>query len=190
MSQEGNVTAMTNNDTLKQLKSLGNEKMRAHNTKHGAGDKQFGVSLGDIRALAKKIRTDHPLALSLWETGNVDAQFLATLLIQVKKLSAKEECICLSDVLGRVTMQVFVRDHRTMIAAPVQCDVDGVPKWSHWDRVSQVVECGKRCPPLPTTVRCFDARCWLEPRARRAKDKSFHYRCGRSSVTASPSTLA
>ena len=64
--------------------------MRAQNAKSGAGDNQFGVSLGDIRALAKKIRTDHPLALSLWETGNVDAQFLATLLIQPKKLSAKE----------------------------------------------------------------------------------------------------
>ena len=64
--------------------------MRAQNAKSGAGDNQFGVSLGDIRALAKKIRTDHELALSLWETGNIDAQFLATLLIQPKKLPAKE----------------------------------------------------------------------------------------------------
>ena len=81
---------MTLNETLKQLKALGTAKVRAQNAKSGAGDNQFGVSLGDIRALAKKIRTDHPLALSLWETGNVDAQFLATLLIQPKKLSAKE----------------------------------------------------------------------------------------------------
>ena len=81
---------MTLNETLKQLKALGNAKVRAQNTKSGAGDNQFGVSLGDIRALAKKIRTDHPLALSLWDTGNVDAQFLATLLIQPKKLSAEE----------------------------------------------------------------------------------------------------
>src|SRR4029077_15297682 len=28
-------------------------------------------------------------------------------------------------------MQVFVRGDRTMIAAPVQCDVDGIPKGSH-----------------------------------------------------------
>ena len=47
---------MTLNDTLKQLKALGDEKVREHNTKYGAGDKQFGVKLGDIRALAKKIR--------------------------------------------------------------------------------------------------------------------------------------
>jgi 3-methyladenine DNA glycosylase AlkD len=81
---------MTLSETLKHLKALGNEKLRALNTRHGAGDKQFGVSLGDIRVLAKKIRTDHPLALSLWKTRNVDAQFLATLLIQPQKLSAKE----------------------------------------------------------------------------------------------------
>jgi hypothetical protein len=34
-----------------------------------------------------------------------------------------------------VTMQVFVRGDCTMIAAPVQCDVDGVPKGSHFARV-------------------------------------------------------
>jgi 3-methyladenine DNA glycosylase AlkD len=81
---------MTLNETLKQLKALGSAKVRAQNAKSGAGDNQFGVSLGDIRVLAKKIRTDHPLALSLWDTGNADAQFLATLLIQPKKLSANE----------------------------------------------------------------------------------------------------
>ena len=84
------ITTMTLNQTLKQLKSLGNEKMRAHNTKYGAGDDQFGVKHGDIRALAKKIKTDHKLAMSLWKTGNVDAQLLAVLLIKPKDLSANE----------------------------------------------------------------------------------------------------
>ncbi|WP_429552454.1 hypothetical protein [Paraburkholderia sp. MM5477-R1] len=45
---------------------------------------------------------------------------------------AKEEGIGLREVLGRVMMQVFVRDHFTMIAATVQCDVDGIPKGSHY----------------------------------------------------------
>jgi hypothetical protein len=69
---------MTLKETLRELKALGNAKVRAQNAKSGAGDNQFDVSLGDIRVLAKKIRTDHPLALSLWETGNVDAQFLVS----------------------------------------------------------------------------------------------------------------
>ena len=81
---------MTLHEALEQLEVLGTEKVRAQNAKHGAGDNQFGASLGDIRVLAKKIKTNHELALALWETGNVDAQFLATLVIQPKKLSAQE----------------------------------------------------------------------------------------------------
>ena len=81
---------MTLDEALTQLKALGNEKRRAHNTRHGAGDNQFGVKHGDIRVLAKKIKTDHELAMSLWETGNLDAQLLAILLIKPKDLSAEE----------------------------------------------------------------------------------------------------
>jgi 3-methyladenine DNA glycosylase AlkD len=81
---------MTLNETLKQLKALGNEATRAHNAKWGADDNQFGVKHGDLRALAKKIKTNHELAMSLWETGNVDAQLLAILLIKPKDLPAKE----------------------------------------------------------------------------------------------------
>jgi 3-methyladenine DNA glycosylase AlkD len=80
---------VTLDEALTQLGALGDAKVRAQNAKSGAGDNQFGVRLGDIRALAKKIRTDHALALSLWDTANVDAQFLATLLIEPKRLSAE-----------------------------------------------------------------------------------------------------
>jgi 3-methyladenine DNA glycosylase AlkD len=81
---------MTLKETLKQLEALGNEKMRAQNSKHGAGDNQFGVRLGDIRTLATKIRTNHELAIALWETGNIDARLLAILLIEPKNLPRTE----------------------------------------------------------------------------------------------------
>ncbi len=81
---------MTLDETLQQLKALGNETTRAYNAKHGAGDSQFGVKAGDIRVLAKTIKTDPELAMSLWETGNLDAQLLAILLIKPKNLSAEE----------------------------------------------------------------------------------------------------
>src|SRR6058998_1393451 len=48
---------------------------------------------------------------------------------------AKEEGIGLGEVLGRMTMQLVVCRYCTMIAAPVQCDVDGIPKGSHCVRV-------------------------------------------------------
>lgn len=81
---------MTVKEVLAQLKSLGDDALRKYNTKAGAPDNQFGVKLGDIRALAKKVKTDHELALKLWDTGNVEAQHLATLIIKPKSLSADE----------------------------------------------------------------------------------------------------
>ncbi|HKU13659.1 MAG TPA: DNA alkylation repair protein [Steroidobacteraceae bacterium] len=81
---------MSLKDTLAQLKTLGNEKMRAQNTKNGAGANQFGVRLGDIRKVAEKTKNGDQLASALWETGNVDARLLATLLVKPKKLSRDE----------------------------------------------------------------------------------------------------
>jgi len=84
------TTTVTVEGVLRQLKSLGDAGVRAQNAKWGAGDNQFGVQRGDLRKLADKIKTNHELALSLWKTGNIDAQFLAVLLINVKQLSAEE----------------------------------------------------------------------------------------------------
>src|SRR5262249_26947839 len=83
-------TNMTVEEILRQLKSLGDAGVRAQNAKWGAGDNQFGVKRGDLRTLANKIKTNRELALSLWRTGNIDAQFLATLLIKANQLSADE----------------------------------------------------------------------------------------------------
>ena len=81
---------MTLATILTQLESLGDDARRAHNKKSGAPDDQFGVKLGDIRTIAKKLKADHRLALELWRTGNVDAQLLATLLMKPKALAAAE----------------------------------------------------------------------------------------------------
>ena len=82
--------SMTVNEILAQLQSMGDEARRVHNAKAGAPDNQFGVKLGDIRAIAKKLKSDHELGLKLWDTGNVEAQLLATLIMKPKTLSADE----------------------------------------------------------------------------------------------------
>jgi 3-methyladenine DNA glycosylase AlkD len=82
--------AMTLEDALAQLESLGNERVRAHNKKNGAGENQFGVRLGEIRKLAAKIKSNDQLAIALWKTGNIDARLLAILLIKPKNLSCDE----------------------------------------------------------------------------------------------------
>jgi len=81
---------MTLEEALEQLKNLGDEKRRKHNKKNGAGDNQFGVPMGEIRKLAKKIKKDHKLAMELWDTGIIDAQLLAILILKPKELSAEK----------------------------------------------------------------------------------------------------
>lgn len=78
---------MTLKETLSHLDALGDEKMRMHNRKRGVGENQYGIKMGDIRTVAKKIKTDHGLALELWDTENFEARLLATLVMDIKKLS-------------------------------------------------------------------------------------------------------
>jgi hypothetical protein len=55
-----------------------------------------------------------------------------------RKSPDQREAHRLGRCFHRVTMQVFGRDHFQMIAAPVQCDVDGIPKGSHGVSVSPI----------------------------------------------------
>lgn len=96
---------MTVKEILAQLKSLGDDVRRKHNAKAGAPENQFGVKLGDVRTLAKKIKADQGLALQLWDTGNVEAQLLSTLLLKPASLSASE-----LDALTRSTTCAQVAD--------------------------------------------------------------------------------
>lgn len=81
---------MNLSEALSNLKALGEEKVRLMHIKNGASENLFGVKMGDIRALAKKIKTNHTLALQLWETENIDARMLAILILNPKELSATE----------------------------------------------------------------------------------------------------
>jgi 3-methyladenine DNA glycosylase AlkD len=84
------MPGMTLQDVLAQLETMGDAKVRALNVRNGAGEDHFGVKLGDLRILAKKIKPNPPLARELWETGNADARLLATLLMRPKELSPDE----------------------------------------------------------------------------------------------------
>lgn len=81
---------MTAEEVLRELQSLGDEKMRAIHTKSGATQAQFGVKMGDIRKVAKKIKSDHDLGLELWKTEIIDAQLLALLIIKPRVLTVSQ----------------------------------------------------------------------------------------------------
>ena len=74
-------------EVMKALEELGDPKLRAINAKNGAQENQFGVKLGDVRNIAKAIKTNHELGLELWKTGNLEAMFVTTLIVKPKLLS-------------------------------------------------------------------------------------------------------
>lgn len=75
--------------TIAELKKMGTAQNVKVYRRHGAKGDLFGVSFANLGALKKKIKTDHALALELWETGNVDARTLACMIADPNELSAK-----------------------------------------------------------------------------------------------------
>lgn len=81
---------MTLDEALAALEALGDESVRERNRRRGAAENQYGVKLGDIRALAKQIKADQELGMALWATENVDARLLAILLVKPRTIPAAQ----------------------------------------------------------------------------------------------------
>lgn len=76
--------------------------------KAGASEPLFGVPLGFLRTLALKIGINHELALSLWNSKNTDARFLAVMLFDPKELDAKTVDQMLDDVTFDQLLDDFI----------------------------------------------------------------------------------
>ncbi len=84
------AASMSLDAVLAQLEAWGSEGARKLFERHGAGTQQFGVPLGKLRGLARKLAINHELALELWATGNADARILATMLFAPDRLTRAE----------------------------------------------------------------------------------------------------
>lgn len=71
-------------EIMKQLEEWGSEQTKKTFMRHGAKEPFFGVKVGDLKKLVKHVKKDHELALSLYNTGNTDAMYLAGLSINPK----------------------------------------------------------------------------------------------------------
>lgn len=94
-------------EVMQQLEEYGTEQNRKTYKNHGAKEPLFGVSFANLKLLKKKIKKDHDLAISLWETKNMDAMTLATMILDPKKVTTEllnkwvqeVDYYCLMDVL-------------------------------------------------------------------------------------------
>jgi len=71
---------LTLKDVMAELKKLGTEQTKKTLMRHGAKEPFFGVKIGDLKTIQKKVKKDHALALALYDTGNSDAMYLAALI--------------------------------------------------------------------------------------------------------------
>ncbi|MHA4818141.1 DNA alkylation repair protein [Streptomyces aculeolatus] len=84
-------------EVMAELGALEDPKVRAVNERHGD---DHGVHLGKLRALAKRLRTQQPLARELWRTGDSAARLLALL-------------VCRPKAYGRDELDAMLREART-----------------------------------------------------------------------------
>lgn len=74
-------------ETMRELEQLGSEATRKAFLRLGAPRSLFGVELGDLEKLRKRIQTNAGLAEALWDSGNADARMLATMVADAAAMS-------------------------------------------------------------------------------------------------------
>ncbi|MGC0238325.1 DNA alkylation repair protein [Arthrobacter nitrophenolicus] len=74
-------------EVLAELAGLEDAKMRAVNERHGD---DHGVNLSQLRAVAKRLKTQQDLAVTLWGTGDTAARLLALLICKPKAFGRDE----------------------------------------------------------------------------------------------------
>lgn len=110
----------TVDEAMAQLAELEDAKVRGANEKRGD---DHGVNLSQLRALAKRLKTQQDLSVRLWETGDTAARLLALL-------------VCRPKAFRRDELDAMLRDARA-------------PKLQDW-LVNYVVKKSPHCEELRT----------------------------------------
>jgi 3-methyladenine DNA glycosylase AlkD len=76
---------------LSELEAMGSEKTKAMLMRnHGVKEPCFGVKIGDMKRLVKRIKCDHALALALYDSGNYDAMYFAGLIADDARMTRRD----------------------------------------------------------------------------------------------------
>ncbi len=76
---------------MAELKKKGSAQAQKTYARHGmAVENTFGVSIADLKSIARKIKGQQQLACELYETGKMEAMYLAALAADGKLMTAKQ----------------------------------------------------------------------------------------------------
>jgi 3-methyladenine DNA glycosylase AlkD len=81
---------MTAKEIVEELRTFGSESIKKVLRNHGVQEPFFGVKIGDMKKIQKRIKKDYQLALELYNTGNYDAMYLAGLVADDAKMTKKD----------------------------------------------------------------------------------------------------
>ncbi len=81
---------MSVKSVLAELEKLGTAQNRKIYARHGANEPMLGVSYANFGKLSRRIKTDHNLALALWDSGVHDARVLAMRIADATNVKASE----------------------------------------------------------------------------------------------------
>ncbi|GAB4094808.1 DNA alkylation repair protein [Brachybacterium horti] len=142
---------------LEELDGLADPRILEVNRRHGD---EHAVNLSALRAVAKRLRSDHELALALWATGQVDARLLALLIAKPRLLSPEELDAMLREAGTPkvqdwlVTYMVRKSMHAEVLRGRWMGDPDPVVQSAGWALTSEAV--AKRPEVLDLTVLLDD----------------------------------
>jgi 3-methyladenine DNA glycosylase AlkD len=85
-----NATTMTLDEVMRELASLANPATKKTYLRHGAPEPFFGIRIGDLKSLRKKLKGQQELALRLYDTKNSDAMYLAGLIADGSQMNRKQ----------------------------------------------------------------------------------------------------
>lgn len=100
-------------DILEELKSKARPEQLAGMARYGmAVEKRLGVSVPDMRKIARETGRSHNLALGLWQTGIAESRIVAAMIDEVEKLTETQMEDWVSgidswDVCDQVCMNLF-----------------------------------------------------------------------------------
>lgn len=81
---------MTKADVMARLEAMADPQTHKRNVKMKVEQGQIGIKQGDIRNLAKEIKTNQDLGVELWNSGQHEAMLLACQIMSPKKLSVEQ----------------------------------------------------------------------------------------------------
>lgn len=155
------MSEMTVAEVMAELAALNDPKVREANLKRGD---DHGVNLTKLRAVAKKVKTNHELARGLWATNDTAARLLALLICRPKEFTPRELDTMLREAHSPkvhdwlVNYVVKKSKHAEELRMAWSADADAVVASAGWALTSERIAKNPERLDLPALLDVIEAR--------------------------------